>query len=286
MSARTLKLKVNPSPLPTNVSNGPKLVLNSSNPNKPTTLKIVQPENHETTNSSPGNSSEDYRVGADDYDQKDPRTHVYDVADTYIGSDEQIPRTERILDLETMMFTEQKIDLPLGIERLFVEISSNAGDNAARSLRNGIDPGEVTVSMTKKIITVRNGGIPIPVEINKATGMYAPELIFGNMFTSSNYKKEKVRTECGRNGFGAKLTNIYSKQFIVTVGDPYNEKLYRQVWSDNMKVCGTPEIRPFGKTEKAFVEVVFILDFERFGYSEYPDAVSYTHLTLPTTPYV
>ncbi len=41
------------------------------------------------------------------------------------------------------------------------------------------------------------------IEKNKE-GFWVPEFIFGKMFTSSNYDKNKVRTECGRNGFGAK----------------------------------------------------------------------------------
>ena len=42
--------------------------------------------------------------------------------------------------------------------------------------------------------------------------------------TSSNYDDDEKRVTGGRNGFGAKLTNIYSRIFIVEVRE--NGKKY------------------------------------------------------------
>ena len=36
-------------------------------------------------------------------------------------------------------------------------------------------------------IRVLNNGAGIPVEVHKTEGIYVPELIFGNLLTSSNY---------------------------------------------------------------------------------------------------
>lgn len=211
-----------------------------------------------------------YRVKAEDYQRyKSTRDHIYNVTDAYIGSDEQMPRTERVLNLETMKFEEEKITLPEGVENLFVEISSNAGNNVAKSLRHGINPGPVTILMNKEVISVRNGGIPIPVEIHADEHMWVPQLIFGVLHTSSNYDKNKVRTENGRNGYGAKLVNIFSKEFMVTVGDSNNKMWYRQIWNNNMLNQFDPEVKHYDG--EAFVEVVFKLDFQRFKYTEYPN---------------
>ena len=87
-------------------------------------------------------------------------------------------------------------------------------------------------------------------------------MIFGNLFSSSNYDKTKVRTECGKNGFGAKLTNIFSKRFSVTIGDPNNGKHYHQVWTNNMKDKGEPLIKDYPHNKPAFVEVVYEMDFD------------------------
>lgn len=249
-------------------TNQPKIVSlvppNKTNPNQPT----VQLKPGGTAQQKQG----EYRVTADTYQRyATTRDHIYNITDAYIGSDEQMPRSERVLNLETMKFEEEEIHLPEGVENIFIEILANAGDNVARSLRHGINPGEVTILMNREVISVRNGGIPIPIEIHQKEKIWAPQLIFGVLHSSSNYDKNKVRTECGRNGYGAKLTNIFSKEFMVTVGDPNNKKWYRQIWQNNMLICSEPEIKEY--TGEAFVEVVFKLDFQRFKYKEYPDEV-------------
>ncbi len=53
--------------------------------------------------------------------------------------------------------------------------------------------------------------------------MYVPEMVFGHLLTSSNYDDLEKKVTGGRNGYGAKLTNIYSKKFIVETAD--SEKL-------------------------------------------------------------
>ena len=40
-------------------------------------------------------------------------------------------------------------------------------------------------------------------------GIYVPELIFGHLLTSSNYDDDEKKTTGGRNGYGAKLANIF-----------------------------------------------------------------------------
>lgn len=47
--------------------------------------------------------------------------------------------------------------------------------------------------------------------------MYVPEMIFGVLLTGSNYDDDEKRVVGGRNGYGAKLANVYSKKFKVDV---------------------------------------------------------------------
>lgn len=54
--------------------------------------------------------------------------------------------------------------------------------------------------------------------------MYVPEMIFGHLLTSSNYDDQEEKVVGGRNGFGAKLTNIFSKKFIVECNDEKRKK--------------------------------------------------------------
>lgn len=79
----------------------------------------------------------------------------------------------------------------------------------------------------------------IPVAIHKEHKVYVPELIFGHLLTSDNYDDEEQRVTGGRNGFGAKLTNIFSKEFSVECADSH-----RKLW---VSLQRSP--RPFaGKT--------------------------------------
>ena len=43
--------------------------------------------------------------------------------------------------------------------------------------------------------------------------MQVLELVFGHLLTSSNYDDQQKKITGGRNGLGAKLTNIFSKKY-------------------------------------------------------------------------
>ncbi len=48
----------------------------------------------------------------------------------------------------------------------------------------------------------------------------------------------------GRNGYGAKLANIFSTEFVIETCDGRRKRAYRQVFSANMTTKGEPEISP------------------------------------------
>jgi DNA topoisomerase-2 len=54
--------------------------------------------------------------------------------------------------------------------------------------------------------------------------MYVPELIFGHLLTSSNFDDSEKKTTGGRNGYGAKLANIFSTRFIIDTVDTANSE--------------------------------------------------------------
>lgn len=198
------------------------------------------------------------------YQKLSQRQHVYLVCDTYAGSDQQ---TER----DAWLFGESEqttITLPQAVERTYLEILSNAGDAALRSRKDGFDPKIIEVVMDETTISIKNYGKPIPVEINKTNNIYNVELIFGHFLTSSNYTTQK-RIGCGRNGIGAKLTNVFSLVFQVSTGDSIRKLEYFQEWRDNMAICSPPEITEY--SGESYTEVCYILDFKRFGYGEYPE---------------
>ena len=49
--------------------------------------------------------------------------------------------------------------------------------------------------------------------------IWIPEMIFGHLLTSSNYDDNEKKVTGGRNGYGAKLANIFSNEFTVETVD-------------------------------------------------------------------
>lgn len=92
--------------------------------------------------------------------------------------------------------------------------------------------------------------------------MYIPQLAFGVLMTSSNYDDKEERVTGGRNGFGAKLTNIYSKLFRVIVSE--NGKTYTQEWTDNMLHHTEPVIKSNGDKKKNEITIEFVPDYQKF----------------------
>ena len=86
-----------------------------------------------------------------------------------------------------------------------------------------------TLLQERGTIKVLNNGAGIPVEVHKTERVYVPELIFGHLLTSSNYNDKEKKVTGGRNGYGAKLANIFSKHFVVETLDSRRGRRYKQV---------------------------------------------------------
>ena len=65
------------------------------------------------------------------------------------------------------------------------------------------------------VVTVRNDGRGVPVQMHKEYDVHVPELVFGQLMTGSNFSDTDGATTGGRHGYGAKLTNIFSHSFEV-----------------------------------------------------------------------
>ena len=59
--------------------------------------------------------------------------------------------------------------------------------------------------------------------------LYVPELIFGTLLTSSNYNDGQKKVTGGRNGYGAKLCNIFSTEFTIETACSESGRMFKQV---------------------------------------------------------
>jgi hypothetical protein len=83
----------------------------------------------------------------------------------------------------------------------------------------------------KNLISVWNNGQGIPVVEHKDEKMFVPTMIFGHLLTSSNYNDEEEKVTGGRNGYGAKLCNIFSTMFTVETAAKEYKRSFKQVIS-------------------------------------------------------
>ena len=80
------------------------------------------------------------------------------------------------------------------------------------------------IDAEKGQISVYNDGSGIdvvehPTETKNGKPLYIPEMIFGHLLTSTNYNKQETKVVGGKNGYGAKLTNIFSTKFKLETAD-------------------------------------------------------------------
>lgn len=87
-------------------------------------------------------------------------------------------------------------------------------------------------------------------------------MIFGHLLTSSNYDDEEQKVTGGRNGYGAKLCNIFSTEFILDTADSKTRQKYKQVWTHNMSKMGKASIT--SNKGDDYTKITFTPDFTKF----------------------
>jgi len=123
---------------------------------------------------------------------------------------------------------------------------------------------KVTIDPQKNEISVHNNGSGIPIQIHKKEKIYIPSMIFGRLLTSSNYDDDEKKLTGGRNGYGAKLTNIYSKKFTVETATKTDGLKFKQSWTDSMGKEGAQSVTPNPRNEE-YTKITFQPDLARFG---------------------
>ena len=166
--------------------------------------------------------------------------------------------------LEEGKFVLKDVIYNPGFHKLFDEIISNSVDE---SKRPGTSLNTIKVEIDKEKGTISvfdNGGIP--VEIHKDTKMYVPQMIFGNLRSSSNYNDEEDRSWVGVNGLGSKISNIFSTSFKVETAD--GKKKFEMEWTENMKKHSKEKV---SSTSKHYTRITYTPELSRFGMKEISD---------------
>jgi DNA topoisomerase II len=215
------------------------------------------------------------------YQKKELHQHIYDTPDTYVGGCDLISESLPIYDGQRIITNQ--VEFVPALFNIFNEILVNARDQAiriqSRGKKSDIRVTKISVIIdesTGKII-VQNDGSGIDVDTHptekKEDGspLWIPEMIFGHLLTSTNYDKSETKVVGGKNGYGAKLTNIFSKFFRIETVDHIRGKKFLQTYGDNMRECKKPVITAF--KGKPYTRITWIADFERFGVEGYSSSM-------------
>ena len=149
-------------------------------------------------------------TSASQYKKHTHREHILELPDTYIGSVETSTESRWVWNTTKQGMEWRTVRFCPGFLKIFDEILVNALDHRVRqngrlaTVADAVPVKHIDVTLTPERITLKNDGDGIPVEHHAETGLWAPELIFGNLLTSSNYDKEEEKTVGGKNGYGAK----------------------------------------------------------------------------------
>ncbi len=196
--------------------------------------------------------------------------HIQSLPDTYIGSTELTKIKTYIYCDDTKKMVEKDITYIPGLLKIFDEVIVNAIDHSMRlkvetktDVKN-VKNIKITIDKESGYISIYNDGNGIDIEKHKDyNNVWVPELIFGELLTSTNYDKTEEKTWGGKNGFGAKLTNIFSKEFTIETVDHYTKRIYTQTFTNNMRERSKPSIKTC--TKQPYTLIRFLPDYERFG---------------------
>ncbi|XP_046387221.1 DNA topoisomerase 2-alpha isoform X2 [Ischnura elegans] len=194
------------------------------------------------------------------YQKKSQLEHILIRPDTYIGSVEHTKQPMWVYDEEENKIVQREITYVPGLYKIFDEILVNAADNKQKDPK--MDCIKVEIDPEKNYISVWNNGKGIPVVEHKDEKMFVPTMIFGHLLTSSNYNDEEAKVTGGRNGYGAKLCNIFSTKFTVETACKEYKKYFKQTWTNNMGKASEVKLVDYNKED--FTRVAFSPDLAKF----------------------
>ena len=205
------------------------------------------------------------------YQKKSAIQHILDAPDTYVGSIEKVESMQHILNETGDKIIEKNIEYIPGLFKLFDEGIVNCRDHVVRMLQaqsqgqpNCIPVSNIEITISDDgTITMMNDGNGIDVAQHPEHKTWIPQMIFGELRTSTNYDKEEKKIVGGKNGFGFKLVLIWSTYGSVETIDHVRGLKYYQEFKDNLSEICSPSITKC--KNKPYTKVVFKPDYHRLG---------------------
>ncbi|XP_059651852.1 DNA topoisomerase 2-like isoform X2 [Cornus florida] len=177
----------------------------------------------------------------------------------YVGSIEE--HTQTLWVYENNEMVRRPVTYVPGLYKIFEEILVNTFNHKQRD--PSMDSVKVAINEEQNCISVWNNGSGLPVEIHKELGVYVPELMLGHILKRDSKYYDTINKTAGGHGIGAKLTNIFSTEFVIETADGKRQKKYKQVFSNNMGEKSDPVIMKCNDDEN-WTKVSFKPDLAKF----------------------
>lgn len=224
-------------------------------------------------------SKNDEKIEDETYKVLTQKEHVLERSGMWIGSVQNVDTSMWIFNDETEKIENKVISYNGGLYKLFCELIENAMDHIKRMYKSDepkkhlVTNIQVNINKETGYISATNDGDGIEVRIVAGQNMYAPQLLFTEMMSGTNFEfknekdgKKSTREGAGMNGLGIKLAIIWSKHAIIeTVCLKYGKK-YIQHIHNNCSIIDPPMITDLqDKKQKPYTKVSFLPDYTRFG---------------------
>ena len=203
------------------------------------------------------------------YVKMKPEEHVLLRPAMYVGSIQEDEYETWIFDENTNKMKKELIKYVPGFYKIYDELIVNALDHMKRiemsksKTKNLVKNIKVNIDTKNNEIQVFNDGDGIDIEMHPEHNVYIPELIFGNMLTSTNYDENEEKIIGGMNGIGAKACNIFSEKFIIETVDSSKQLKYYQEFEKNMSIKNKPKIKKYSKYP--YTKITFYPDLKKFN---------------------
>ena len=142
------------------------------------------------------------------YKKLNQREHILQKSSMYLGSLDFLNEKQFILNNHIII--QKEISYSPALYKIIDEVIVNAYDASIKDST----VNKISADIKEDSFTIFNNGKGIDIVLHKEHKVYIPELLFGQLLSSTNYDETEERTTGGTFGIGSKLTSIFSKKFI------------------------------------------------------------------------
>lgn len=200
-----------------------------------------------------------------------------------MGSSTLEPVETWVMDVGAGRMRQRSLTITAALLKCLDEVLTNALDHATRvreamrapssasaSKHHPVRRIDVRIDRATGVLEVVNDGDGVPIERHGEgdDAPFVPEVVFGQLLTSTNYDDDEAREVAGTNGLGVKICNVMSRWFEVRTTDAARRLTFTQRYDDNMAIANPPVVTrapASGPASRPSTSIRWLPDYARLG---------------------